>query len=156
MNKALFLARSFGAAFALVLLGFFAHAVVGTPPEPGPRLVDGTWLNALASGQNWDFQSGLTAVGNSQATALQLVAGNYQYEVDTAAASTGVALPACSAGTSLIIYNNGANTITVYPSITNNPATGAQDTILNTTSTTQATHTQKMYSCAKTGVWGAQ
>jgi hypothetical protein len=137
----------------------FASAVTGTPPTPatGFGLVDGTWLNGLAGGTNYTFQNGITAAGTTQATATQLSPGIYLYEVDAAAASTGVALPPCIAGTQSVLYNNGAQTLTIYPSIVNNPATSAQDTINNGTSLSGglASHASIAFSCAKNGVWGA-
>lgn len=54
----------------------------------------------------------LTATGSSQATALVL--GTDVNEVTTAAASTGVMLPACSPGDSITIGNYGAQTLSVY------------------------------------------
>jgi hypothetical protein len=140
--------------------GVTAALAVGTPPTPatGPGLVDGTWLNGLAGGQNATFVSGLTATGTTQATALQLSAGIQLIEIDTVAASTGVALPACVAGTELSIYNNGASTLTVYPQIANNALTAAQDTINNATSFSGgiATHVIVWFACAKNGVWAAK
>lgn len=141
---------------ALLLAASPALAVTGTPPVAGPALQDGNWLNGLASGQNMTYIYGLTATGSAQASALQLTPGYAMYEVDTTASSTGVALPACVAGTELSIYNNGANTLTVYPSIANNGLTAAQDTINNTTSVTLATHVIEWFSCAKNGVWAAK
>jgi hypothetical protein len=59
--------------------------------------------------------NGLTATGNSQATALALSADiNY---VTTVAASTGVILPPMNPGDSINIYNKGANTLAVYPPV---------------------------------------
>src|ERR1035441_9180306 len=78
---------------------------VGTPPTQGPQLIDGTWAAGIANGNNRSYQSGITAVGSSQATALQLSSGIALMEVDTVAGSTGVALPQCLAGTTTRIYN---------------------------------------------------
>jgi hypothetical protein len=135
-----------------------AVAAVGTspPPNSGPALQDGTWLNGLAGGQNFAYQYGFTAAGTTQATALQLPAGIYLMEIDTAASSSGVALPPCLQGTALMLYNNGANTLTVYPSIANNPVTAAQDTIDNSTSASVATHVSEILFCAKNGVWASK
>jgi hypothetical protein len=135
-----------------------AFAVVGTPPGTGMGLVDGTWLMGLAGSQNNTFQSGITAAGTTQATATALPAGIYLIEVDTAAASTGVALPPCIPGTEINVYNNGANTITVYPAVANNPISAAQDTINNGTTLSGglATHTPQVFSCAKAGVWSSK
>ena len=141
-------------AGAFIVTGV-AFATVGTPPIGGPGLVDGVWLNGLAGGQNMTYQYGLTAVGTNQATALQLPAGIYMLEVDTAGSggATGVALPPCIQGTQVVVEDNTAYTIDVYPSIANNPVTAAQDTINNTTSTTITTYAQKRFSCGKNGVW---
>jgi hypothetical protein len=126
---------------------------VGLAPTNGPQLIDGTFVNGITQGSNQVYQSGLVAAGSAQATALQL--GNLiaVYEVDTTAASTGVALPAALAGSEISIYNNGANTLTVYPQIANNATTGSQDTINNASSVTLATHVGATYKCAKNGVW---
>jgi hypothetical protein len=147
-----------GAALA-ALMSVSAHAAtVGVQPFSGPGLADGTWLNGLAGGQNSLYQNGITAAGTTQATATALTPGLYQYEIDTVAASTGVNLPQCIAPFDIEIYNNGANTLTIYPAVANNPllAAGTQDTINNTTSTTQTTHTMKAYACMKNGIWAAE
>ena len=130
-----------------------ALALVGIAPTQGPALQDGTWLNGLAGGQNNLYVYGLTATGTNQATAAQFPSGYYLVEADTVAASTGFALPFCTPGVDLLFYNNGANTVTIYPNVSNNPLTSAQDTINNTTSITVASHTPQAFSCAKAGVW---
>lgn len=132
-----------------------AFAVTGTVPQPGFQAVDGTWLLGLSNGQNYSYQSGITAAGTTQATATQLPASIYLLEVDTAAASTGVNAPPCLPGTQFVLHNNGANTISIYPAVANNPVTAAQDTINNTTSITLATRTPIAFACAKAGVWNA-
>lgn len=137
-----------------------AIATTGTPPIPsnGFGLVDGAWLNGLAGGLNNTFQSGFTALGTTQATALQLPSGIYLMEVDTTASSTGVALPPCVAGTEVWVYNHGAQPLTVYPAIANNAQLSppAQDTINGgmTLSGNLATLTSESFVCAKTGNWG--
>ncbi len=152
--------RALGAAFALVCLGFIAHATVGIPPNPatGFGLVDGTWLNGLAGGSNFAYQYGITAAGTTQATATQIPANIYLVEVDTTAASTGVNLPPALPGTAVVLYNNGASTLAVYPAVANNPITAAQDTINNGTSWSGgvATHVRLSCSAAKQGVWACQ
>lgn len=144
-------------ALVAAAVGAASAYTVGTPPVPatGPGLVDGTWLNGLANGYNYSFQSGITALGTTQATATALPAGIYMVEVDTAGSGTGVNLPPCLAGTQLIIYNNGLNTINIFPAVANNPITAAQDTINNLTSVTLASHTQTAAACAKNGIWGS-
>lgn len=65
-------------------------------------------------GYNESFATGLTAAGNSLATALPLNARTNI--VATAAASTGVSLPAGAAvGDIVFVSNNGANALSVYP-----------------------------------------
>lgn len=147
--------RAMGAAFALVLLGAMAQAVVGTVPSGGPGLTDSVWLNGLAGGQNFTYQYGISAAGTTQATSTQLPAGIALMEIDTVGASSGVALPPCIAGTQITIYNATATTLTIYPSIANNPLTSAQDTINSGASITLLTHTGTSPACAKNGVWGA-
>lgn len=133
-----------------------AFAVTGQPPGAGFGAIDGAWLNGLANGQNYSYQYGITAAGTTQATATQLPSGVYLVELDTVAASTGAALPSCLQGTQFWLYNNGAQTLTVYPAVANNPVTAAQDTINNTTSVTVATHVAEYFFCAKNGVWAAK
>jgi hypothetical protein len=58
--------------------------------------------------------SGLTATGTNQATALQLDTTTYQ-RVATVAASTAVRLPAAIAGSRVVVFNAGANSLNVYP-----------------------------------------
>lgn len=128
----------------------------GTAPQNGFGTVDGTWLNGLAGGQNESYISGLVGAGSTQAGATQVPSGYALIEFDTVASSTGAALPSCLAGTEFSIYNNGANTLTVYPNVNNNPVTGSQDTINNTTSVTIATHVVDFFGCAKNGVWSAK
>ncbi len=61
----------------------------------------------------------LTAAGSTQGTALALDSVSSIHLVTTAAASTGVRLPAVGApsvaGDTLFIRNDGANALTVYP-----------------------------------------
>ena len=135
-------------------------ATYGTPPTPstGPGLVDGTWLNALAGGANLQVINGITAAGTNQATATVLPNGYWLYEVDTSGSggATGVALVPCLTGDILVLNNNTAYTIDVYPAIINNPVTAAQDVIdvgSQATSTTITTYASKLFACAKNGVW---
>lgn len=153
--------KIFAAVFGLLVLATVAaRAVVGTPPVPsnGFGMVDGTWLNGLAGGQNQTYQYGISAAGTTQATATQLPAGVYLIQVDTAAASSGVALPPAVAGSEVYIFNNGLSTMSVYPSITNNVLTGAQDTINKGTSYSGgiAAGAAAIFFSAKNGVWGAK
>jgi len=64
-------------------------------------------------------QLGQTATGNSQATAFALTAATTEFT--TAAASTGAVLPAIgfrvTGGDALVVVNNGANALSVYPPV---------------------------------------
>jgi hypothetical protein len=145
--------------FLLPLVGLLslvsaAWAVTGTPPGTGESLIDGRWLNALAGGVNYSFASGIAAAGTTQATSTPLPTMARLISVDTVAASAGVSLPPAIAGTQISLYNGSANTLTIYPSIINNPKTGVQDTIDTTlSSTTIGTHSHAFMFCAKTGNW---
>lgn len=129
---------------------------IGTPPVPGPQLIDGSWLLGLAGGQNAAYQSGLAGAGTTQATATQIPATIMLAEADAVAASTGFNLPPALKGSVTFFYNNGAQTATLYPAVANNPVTAAQDTINNATSFTVATHVSAILFCAKDGVWAAK
>ena len=134
-----------------------AYAVIGVPPGTGPGLTDGAWLNGLAAGHNRTFVAGLTAIGTTQATSLQLTPQIKLYEIDTAAAGTGVALPAAVAGgIEASIFNNGANIVTVFPQITNNPVTAAQDVINGGTSTALTPTSSLACFVARAGRWSCK
>ena len=143
-------------AVAILSLGVgAAHAanvnpVVGQPPLPsrGPGLVDGTWLNGLAGGMNMLYQNGLTAAGTNQATAFPIQSGIALVEFSTVASGTGANLPTALPGQCVIVFNHGANTLTVYPAVRNNPVTGGQDTIAGATSATITTAVGSARYCA--------
>lgn len=135
-----------------------AVASVGIAPTTNGNqgMVDQTWLNGVAAGLNATYQYGISAAGSAQSGATQLASGYTLMEVDTVSSSTGVALPPALAGTEISVYNNGANSLTVYPSIVNNGATGAQDTINNTTLVSVSSHTSEYFFAAKNGIWAAK
>lgn len=56
----------------------------------------------------------ITAAGANQGAATALDYTTYQ-RVGTVAASTGVRLPASSAGARIVVFNMGANALAVYP-----------------------------------------
>lgn len=128
---------------------------VGLVPGSGPQLIDGVWANGVAAGQNASYLYGVAAAGSNQAGSTQLAPGYTLIEVDTNSGA-GVALPEAVQGTEISIYNNSANTLTVYPAIANNSLTGSQDTINNGTSTTATAHTSLYLFCAKNGNWAAK
>lgn len=55
----------------------------------------------------------VTATGSSASDAAQV--NNAFVRVATAAASTGVKLPTAETGAMMVVRNDGANTLTVYP-----------------------------------------
>lgn len=87
----------------------------------------------MSGGAQWAGQSyngslgtALTAAGNSQATALQLVDDNNV--VTTTAASAGVLVPAMDPTDTVMVANFGANALSVYPPVggkINNGSTNA-------------------------------
>lgn len=80
--------------------------------------IPGATATAINLGQ---VTGALTAAGSTQADALALDAVSSIHRVTTAAASTGVRLPAVGApsvaGDTLFIRNDGANALTVYPAV---------------------------------------
>lgn len=141
---------------AMLVFSAVAHAGTGTPPNQygGFSTIDQTWLNGLAGGQNEAYQYGIAAAGSNQAGATQLPAGKALLEVDSG--TGGVALPSCLQGSEFSVYNNTGSGVTAYPSVTNNPVTGSQDTINNTTSLSMSAHTPYYFGCASNGVWSAK
>ena len=61
----------------------------------------------------FDAGAGIAAAGTTQGTATALTA-DYN-RISTVAASSGVGLPNCEIGDWVVVYNAGANPVTVYP-----------------------------------------
>lgn len=118
--------------------------------EPGPRLIDGDVINALASLTRLGTKGSITAQADgTQANAVQLVNG--VNEVTTVAgANDSVQLPRAAAGSIVYVANAGANTLTVFGK------NGSSDTINGTagsTGVTQATTVDAIYACITDGRW---
>ena len=81
----------------------------------GTGVVTSTSNFTVSSGKalNLSTAATITAAGTTQATAFALI--NDINVVSTAAASTGVALPTGTVGRRVVVFNRGANAITVYP-----------------------------------------
>jgi len=81
---------------------------------PIPSRVLGAGVNSLATVSICgDGVTGLVAAGTTAATALQL---KFVYnQVATTAASSGVKLPITETGELIVVANDGANSLTVYP-----------------------------------------
>lgn len=123
-------------------------------PDAGFRLVDGrSFWDAVVNANGHSAAYGITAVGTTAATAVQLTSVINQ--VDTAAASTGVNLPLSTGNRATpfqicYIINNGANAIQVYG------FPGSSDTINGTAGATgisQPSSVNTMYVSAKGGQW---
>lgn len=86
----------------------FAYDVALNGGAGGFHLLHGVTVNALSSVAN-----GLTAAGSTQGTALAITAQTNV--VTTTAASTGVILADIGVGAVQEVFNEGANTLSIYP-----------------------------------------
>ena len=133
---------------------------IGIRPDRGFALPDGEWLRQVSNGNNFTYQSGVVAkASGTQANGTVLSAVVCMWEVDTVA-TTGdsVVLPFAIAGQSKSLFNNGAQTLNIYASASNNPVTGTTDVInklTNVTAYTLTTGQTADFSCAKNGTWFA-
>lgn len=110
--------------------------------------IGGGFSNGLATFIPTDA---ISAAGTSQATGTQLTA--LINTVATAAANTGVNLPASAAGLEVTVINNGANPLQVYPLI------GATDTINGVAATVGVSifqGTTAVFNCTLAGAWTVQ
>lgn len=113
-----------------------------------------TWLDALkiiASTGRVAFKSiatGISAAGSTQGTATALT--KTLNEITTVAASQGVVLPSPEAGELLVIANQGANALSVYP------ASGHSiNNLSSNTSQSLATDTRRIFFAATSSKWYA-
>jgi hypothetical protein len=90
-----------------------------------------------------DVANGLTATGTTATDALALSA--VVNVVATTASSTGVKLPPAEAGAQVVVFNNGANTLTVYPQTGSTIDAGASVSI--------ATGKERVFFGASPTVW---
>lgn len=115
--------------------------------HPAAVLQNFTTLQLLTGGlPDQSAVGGLTAAGTTRADALALT--SQLNNVETAAASTGVVLPAAVVGQIITVFNNGANPIKVY-------AAGS-DTIDGTAGSTGVTLTNALrcaFICCAAGKW---
>ena len=86
------------------------------------NIMKGGWSAGNAKAVNGAVATALTADGTTLATALDLTADTNV--IGTAAAGSGVQLPAAEIGDSCEIYNGGANTVVVYPDAAANQING--------------------------------
>lgn len=88
----------------------------------------------------------VSAAGTTQGTATAITTSNIY--VSTAAANSGVILPATMQGDWLVIFNGGANPVTVYPPV------GAKINALATNGgAILATNTACIYFCFSSTQW---
>lgn len=91
---------------------------------PGPRLIDGSELNKGLEQPTLSTETAAVATGTTRATAKALKAALTVF--GTVAASTGAALDSTlPPGSSQIVYNDGASTLTVYANDTIDGVAGA-------------------------------
>jgi hypothetical protein len=125
---------------------------IAPPVGSGPALQDGQWLNALAAGQNRNFQNKLVAAaGGTKAAAIQLAAGVAMFGFATVAnAGDSALLPAAVAGTIICVRNAGAQTLDLY---------GKGTDVINGTATATAytltADQAAIFFCVVTGHWSA-
>lgn len=89
--------------------------IAGTLEVTGAQTLTGATTasgGVIATGLRVDAATTLTAVGTDRATSLALTAS--VNNITSAAAGTGVTLPACAAGKIVVVNNLGANAIKVY------------------------------------------
>jgi len=77
------------------------------------NIMKGGWSAGNAKAVNGAVAIGLTAIGTTITTALDLTADTNV--IATCASGAGVQLPSCEIGDSCEIYNGGANACAVYP-----------------------------------------
>ena len=136
-------ARSFGAGFALVMLGFVAHATIPLPGDTGPSLGDPSaniysLTNAITLNNQMGYTSGISVSQTSaQANCTQLN-NNPLQEIKTSASTGYVCLPTATPGRQMQIGNATTQTIDIYGSAATF-VSGTQDTINGTTGTTPYT-----------------
>lgn len=79
------------------------------------KVMQGGFSAGQASAMVGGINATVSAAGTTQGTATVVSAG--VVNVSTVGASAGIILPACSPGDEQIIYNSGANTLTIYPDL---------------------------------------
>ena len=107
----------------------------------------GSGLNTLTIAAMTDVATGLTATGTSQATAYEVTTAKAAFS--TVAASTGAILDDQAApGDTQMIYNGGANALTVYP-----PSGAKINGLATNSGMLLATNTACEFYCLSTTQW---
>lgn len=125
---------------------------IAPPAGSGPALQDGQWLNALAAGQNRNFQNRLVAhAGGTKAAGLQLAAGVAIFGFATVATGGDSAvLPAAIAGTVIFIRNAGAASMNLYAK-----GTDKINGVASATAYALSNDVSVIMFCALDGAWSA-
>lgn len=147
MKKIILFARSFGAAFALVLLGFLAAQSAALVPAA----VNGPWLgdnltnlwsltNAHILGSGYGVGNAITTIDQSSGQSNCTATGNVNmlHYLKTSASTGYICLPTANSGRFILYLNATGQTIDVYGSNTSF-VPGTQDTINGTTGSTAYT-----------------
>lgn len=117
----------------------------------GAWIVDGTGMGNSGALNTELTVTGISAAGTTQGTATPLSA--MINNVTTVSSGTGVNLPTSAAGLSIVVQNNGANGLLVYP------AQGASDTINGIAATAGVLllpGSIGIFNCAVAGAWTVQ
>jgi hypothetical protein len=117
-----------------------------------------TYTNLTLSGLLFESTTGgLTAnATGTQAAALALTTelNRITTAANTSAPFSAVALPAATAGLTILVINKGANPIQVFPS--NTPGTDTIDGLSSGTAAQQMISSMVLYSCTTTGAWDSE
>lgn len=136
-------ARAFGAGFALVMLGFVAHATIPLPSVNGPFLGDPnaniySLTNAVTLNNQMGFHPTLSVSQTATQAGCTQLDNNPLQEVKTSASTGSVCLPTAIAGRQMQIGNASGQTIDIFGSATTFTS-GTQDTINGTAGTSAYT-----------------
>lgn len=114
----------------------------------GKNMMQGGLSAGQVSAINGQVASSLTAAGTNQATALDITADINFFT--TVASGTGCQLYAAMPGDSQIIYNDGANALTVYP-----PASAQINSVGTNNGVLVGTNTFCEFHCVSATQWVA-
>lgn len=129
-------------------------ATTGIQPTQGggPALIDQTWLLGLAGGLNNASVNSLVATaGGTKAAGYQIPAATTLVAFATVASSGDSALlPQALKNTYLLVYNGGAQNLSLY-----GKGTDTINAVATASAYTLATTAAALFFCAKDGNWGA-
>lgn len=137
--KSLRIARAFGAAFGLVMLGALAMAGVspywggGTPGTTGPWLGDTNFnisslWNAYVTGSGYNFTTSLSVSQTATQVACTQLTSDAIQNITVSAGTGSVCLPTAVGGKQVYISNSTGSTVDIFSSNTSFTP-GTTDTI---------------------------